>query len=116
MTHAASPLLGEVITVLLSGGAGAGLLRVLETWAAKRKPPAEAAADLIKLAMEASGTSVQQLLQRLEEADDRYSELSAKFDTLAASHADCERRCNDLHAELEAIRSQAVTRKSRTVK
>ena len=115
MPQTANPLLSEAVTLLLGGGVGAGLLKLIETWASKRKPPSEAAAELIKLAMEASGSSVQQLLTRLDEADQRYNDLSGRFDTLSAAHADCERRCDELQAQLAAVaprgRRSAQTRK-----
>lgn len=98
MGQAANPFLSEAVTLLLGGGVGAGLLKLVETWASKRKAPSEAAAELIKLAMEASGSSVQQLLTRLDEADQRYNDLSERFDALTQSHAECEQRCDALTA------------------
>lgn len=79
----------EGINLLIGGGVGAGLLKLFDTWMSKRRSPEQAAASLIELAMKASGSSVEVLLSRLKEAENR-------LDALTEAHAECEDRCTTL--------------------
>jgi len=83
----------EGINLLIGGGVGAGLLKMFDTWMAKRRSPEQAAAALIELAMKASGSSVESLLSRLKDTEDR-------LDALAEAHEECEGRCTALQGQV----------------
>lgn len=98
------PDLGETLIAAASGGTGVALgvaaLKFAQALLARRRTPeqkmgdaAGAASELIKLALEASGTSVQQMLERQEA-------LGARLQELESSHAACESRCESLTGEL----------------
>lgn len=97
------PDMGEVAT---GGGlfAGGGVLavaamRLVEAWWSKRRTPeqrlgdaASAASDLIQLAMQASGTSVQQLLSDVADLRRDQAEDRAEIATLRAEVEACHSR------------------------
>lgn len=79
---------------------GAAALKFVEAQLARRRTPeqklgdaASAASDLIRLALDASGTSVQQVLKAQQDLEKRLHQLEE-------SHAACEARCEDLTGEL----------------
>lgn len=88
-----TPTAVDGLNLLIGGGVGAGLLKLFDTWLAKSRPPEQAAAALIELALKASGSSVEQLLSRL-------SETEARLDALTAAHEDCEDRCTQLQGQV----------------
>lgn len=90
------PDLVEIAGYLGAGGLGAAALKLVDTVVSKRRTPeqklgdaADAAGHLIELALEASGSSVKQLMGELRA-------LRAKVDNLERSHAECEARCESL--------------------
>lgn len=98
------PEMGDVLTATGSGGAGVLLgvaaLKFVEALLARRRTPeqklgdaAGAASELIELALKASGTSVQQLLEEV-------GGLRTRVHELESSHAACEKRCEALTGDL----------------
>lgn len=86
----------EIASLLGAGGLGAAALKLVETMVGRRRTPeqklgdaADAAGHLIELALEASGSSVKQLMGELRA-------LRTKVDNLEKSHAECEARCESL--------------------
>lgn len=104
MAAVASPALFETVVALAgAGGLGAAGLKLFEAWMAKRRTPeqrigdaAGGASELIQLAMQAAGTSVQQLLAEVKD-------LKERMDVLQDSHDACERKNVELSQQVEQL-------------
>lgn len=106
-----------ILELLTATGMGAALLKLFDTWAAKRKPASEAAAELIKLAIEASGSSVEQLLSRLDEADRRNADMADEIAALKAENVECRREGEQLRQNARQLEQKidSLTRQLRDV-
>ncbi len=92
--------------VLGTGALGAAGMKLAEVWLSKRRTPTQqmgdaagSAAQLIELALKASGTSVQQLLAEVKD-------LKEEMQVLRSDHEACERKNVELGQQVEALTQQ----------
>lgn len=107
--------LAETLATFGGGGAVAiaGLKlfeRIMSLRQSGEQRASASAAALIELALKASGSSVEQLLTRLDEAEEQIKGANAKIAELTESHAACETRCEELQVEVKRLSREATER------